>query len=201
MYDFEKSALFAKKAGFDGIEIHMAHGYLIHQFLSPISNIRKDEFGGSFLNRSSLPISIVSKLKKITGKKMILGARVTASDHLDKGIKLKESINFIKLLKREGVNYVCISSGGIKTKTKLNTKKKGIRVSFAKKIKKQVSNLVIATTGNLSDLKYLDRIMKNECIDLAFIGRPFLKNPNWLMNHAYKNREIKIIPNQYLRAF
>ena len=101
MYDFEKSALFAKKAGFDGIEIHMAHGYLIHQFLSPISNIRKDEFGGSFLNRSSLPISIVSKLKKITGKKMILGARVTASDHLDKGINLKESINFIKLLKRK----------------------------------------------------------------------------------------------------
>ena len=201
LFDFEKSARFAKKAGFDGIEIHMAHGYLIHQFLSPISNIRKDEFGGSFLNRIAFPISIVSKLKKITGKKMILGARVTASDHLNKGIKLKESINFIKLLKRKGVNYVCISSGGIKTKTKLNTKKKGIRVSFAKKIKKQIGNLVIATTGNLSDLKYLDRIMKNKCIDLAFIGRPFLKNPNWLMNHAYNNGEIKIIPNQYLRAF
>lgn len=201
LLDFEKSALFAKKAGFDGIEIHMAHGYLIHQFLSPISNIRKDEFGGSFLNRSALPISIARKLKKITGKKMILGSRVTASDHLNKGIKLKESINFIKLLKREGVNYVCISSGGIKTKTKLNTKKKGIRVSFSKKIKKQISNLVIATTGNLSDLKYLDRILKNKCIDLAFIGRPFLKNPNWLMNHAYKNRKLKIIPNQYLRAF
>ena len=110
-----------QESWFDGIEIHMAHGYLIHQFLSPISNIRKDEFGGSFLNRSALPISIVSKLKKITGKKMILGARVTASDHLDKGINLKESINFIKLLKREGVKYVCISSGGIKSKTKLHT--------------------------------------------------------------------------------
>ncbi len=201
LFDFEKSARFAKKAGFDGIEIHMAHGYLIHQFLSPISNIRKDEFGGSFLNRSALPISIVSKLKKITGKKMILGARVTASDHLNRGIKLRESIKYIKLLKREGINYVCISSGGIKTKTKLNTKKKGIRVSFAKKIKKQISNLVIATTGNLSDLKYLDKIMKNKSIDLAFIGRPFLKNPNWLMHYAHKNGEIKIIPNQYLRAF
>ena len=131
---------------------------------------------------------------------MILGARVTASDHLNRGIKLSESIKYIKLLKREGINYVCISSGGIKTKTKLNTKKKGIRVSFAKKIKKQISNW-LATTGNLSDLKYLDRILKNKCIDLAFIGRPFLKNPNWLMDHAHKNREIKVIPNQYLRAF
>ena len=166
----------------DGIEIHMAHGYLIHQFLSPISNIRKDDYGGSISNRNALPMSIVHKLKKITGKKMILGARVTASDHLEKGIKLKESLNFIKLLKKEGINYVCISSGGIKTKTKLNTKKKGIRVSFAKNIKKEISNLVIGTTGNLSDLKYLERVMKNKCIDLAFIGRPFLKNPKRVRN-------------------
>ena len=201
LHDFERSASFAKRAGFDGIEIHMAHGYLIHQFLSPISNIRKDDYGGSVSKRNALPVSIVRKLKKITGKKMILGARVTASDHLDKGIKLKESLNFTKLLKKEGINYVCISSGGIKTKTKLNTKKKGIRISFAKKIKKEIGNLVIGTTGNLSDLKYLDRVMKNKCIDLAFIGRPFLKNPNWLLNHAHKNGELRFIPNQYLRAF
>lgn len=199
--DFEKSAKFAKKAGFDGIEVHMAHGYLLHQFLSPISNEREDIYGGNISNRNTLPLIIINKLKKITNKKLILGARVTATDHLDHGIKLNHTIKFIKQLKKERIDYLCVSSGGIETKTKLNTKKKGIRVDFVKKIKKKVNNLIIGTTGNLSDFKYLNDKLKKNFIDIAFIGRPFLNNPNWFLNYAHKNKKLKYIPKQYLRAF
>ena len=191
--DFYKSAKYAKKAGLDGIEIHMAHGYLLHQFLSPISNHRRDEYGGSNDKRNILPLEIIKRLKKITKNDLILGARVTGLDHIKKGINLKQSISFINKLKEAGLNYVCISSGGIKTKTGLNTKKKGIRALVTKKIKNKIDNLVIGTTGNLSDLNYLDKILKNKFLDLAFIGRPFLKNPNWLFKYALKKKRQDII--------
>ena len=198
--DFYKSAKYAKKAGLDGIEIHMAHGYLLHQFLSPISNHRRDEYGGSNDKRNILPLEIIKRLKKITKNDLILGARVTGLDHIKKGINLKQSISFINKLKEAGLNYVCISSGGIKTKTGLNTKKKGIRALVTKKIKNKIDNLVIGTTGNLSDLNYLDKILKNKFLDLAFIGRPFLKNPNWLFKYALKKKRQDLISNQYRRA-
>ena len=198
--DFYKSAKYAKKAGLDGVEIHMAHGYLLHQFLSPISNHRKDRYGGTNDNRNILPLEITKKLKKITKNDLILGARVTGLDHIKKGIGLKQSIDFINKLKKAGLNYVCVSSGGIKTKTGLNPKKRGIRALVTKKIKNKIDNLVIGTTGNLSDLNYLNRILENKFLDLAFIGRPFLKNPNWLFKYALKNNREDLISNQYRRA-
>ena len=199
--DFKKSALFAKKAGIDGIEIHMAHGYLLHQFISPVSNNRQDSYGGCFEKRIKFPLEVIRNVKKITKSNLILGARVTATDHLSSGIRFRESLNLIKQLEIEGLNYVCLSSGGIKTKTKLNPNKKGIRINFAKKAKKEIKNLIIGTTGNLSDLKYLNKTLEKKYLDLAFIGRPFLKNPNWLLNYAYNSGQIKIIPKQYSRAF
>lgn len=199
--DFKKSAILAKKAGVDGIEIHMAHGYLLHQFLSPISNIRNDEFGGNFNNRNLLALNIVKKIKNITNNKLILGARITATDHLENGININQSIKFVKKLRDFGINYICVSSGGIKTKTGLNPKKKAFRVKLAQKIKQKVNNITIGTTGNLSDLEYLDKILKNKSIDIAFIGRPFLKNPNWLYNYALKQKKNEIIFKQYNRAF
>jgi 2,4-dienoyl-CoA reductase-like NADH-dependent reductase (Old Yellow Enzyme family) len=199
--DFKKSATLAKKAGVDGIEIHMAHGYLIHQFLSPISNIRKDNYGGNFKKRNSLALKIVEKIKKITKKDLILGARVTATDHLKNGINLDQSIKFIKQLKNKGLDYVCISSGGIETITGLNPKKKAMRGLIASKIKKKIKNILIGTTGNLYDLDQLNKILKKKYFDLAFIGRPFLKNPNWLFNYAAKNNKRDIISKPYNRSF
>ena len=112
----KKSAKLALSAGFDGIEIHMAHGYLIHQFLSPISNKRKDEYGVNFEGRYLLTKKIIEKINKICKKKIILGARITGTDHLDEGINIKDAKRLVKNLELKGVNYVCVSSGGFKQK-------------------------------------------------------------------------------------
>ena len=96
--DFVNTSIRAKRIGFECLEVHMAHGYLLHQFLSPISNIRNDEFGNNFFGRINLPLLIAKKIRKIWPKNKILGARITATDHLKKGINLKESIFLVKRL-------------------------------------------------------------------------------------------------------
>ena len=105
--DFCKSAKLAKQAGIDAIEIHMAHGYLVHQFLSPISNKRTDEYGGSLNNRSKLAQNIIKKIKKICKDKIAIGARITGIDHVKNGLELKDSIFLSKKIrKKELITYV-----------------------------------------------------------------------------------------------
>ena len=134
--EFKYSAKLSFKAGYDGIEIHMAHGYLIHQFCSPISNKREDEFG---LGNSEykFPVESLESIKKITPRNKIIGARITGSDHLSKGIKISDSIDLVKKLKKLGLNYICVSSGGIipLTKMKFYT---GYRIKMAAKNKKKM---------------------------------------------------------------
>ena len=195
--EFENTATIAVRAGFDGVEIHMAHGYLIHQFLSPICNIRKDIYGGSVKNRSRLSLEITKRIKKKLPKNKILGVRLTGSDHLEKGIDINDSIYLAKKLKSIGTHYLCVSSGGIIRKTNLNTEKEAFRVEMTRKIKKELKNILIGTTGKLENLKKLKKNFSSKKIDLAFIGRPFLKNSHWL----YESLEEKLIPKQYEKAF
>ena len=131
---FENSAKLAFKAGYDGVEIHMAHGYLIHQFCSPISNLRNDEYGLK-KNKYKFPIEVIKSIKKIKPKYKIIGARVTGTDHLKNGIKISDAKNLINKLKKEGLEYVCVSSGGIIPITNLKASK-GFRFKISKEIKK-----------------------------------------------------------------
>tara|TARA_B100001057_G_scaffold421575_1_gene442624 strand:- start:9653 stop:10717 length:1065 start_codon:yes stop_codon:yes gene_type:complete len=194
---FENTANRAIKVGFDGIEIHMAHGYLIHQFLSPICNTRNDEYGGSVKKRCRLSLEITKKIKKILPNNKILGIRLTGSDHLNKGISMQDSIFLAKKLKKLGANYICVSSGGIIKKTNLNINKDAFRVSMTGKIKKNLKNVLVGTTGRLENLKKLKKNISSKKLDLAFIGRPFLKNSNWL----YESLDANYIPKQYEKAF
>lgn len=194
---FENTANRAIRAGFDGIEIHMAHGYLIHQFLSPICNTRNDEYGGSVEKRCRLSLEITKKIKKKLSKNKILGVRLTGSDHLNKGISIKDSIFLAKKLSKLNVNYLCISSGGIIKITNLNINKDAFRISMTKKIKKNLKNVLVGTTGRLENLKKLKKNILSQKLDLAFIGRPFLKNSNWL----YESLDRNYIPKQYEKAF
>ena len=192
---FVRTCKIANKIGFDGIEIHMAHGYLLHQFLSPISNKRKDEFGGSSFNRNRFPLELSKKIRKIWPKNKILGARITGDDHVAGGININDAINFSKDLKKIGLNYICVSSGGILSKTKLKYKKDAFRLNTAAKIREKVK-IKVRTSGNYKDFLFLKKILKAKKIDFVAIGRPFLKNPNWLFKYLLK--ENKKIAFQHL---
>jgi 2,4-dienoyl-CoA reductase-like NADH-dependent reductase (Old Yellow Enzyme family) len=197
--DFINTCKIANKIGIDAIEIHMAHGYLIHQFLSPISNKRKDIYGGNDKNRMRLALIISKKIRKMWPKNKILGARITGEDHLPNGIKIKNAIKLTKELKKIGFDYICVSSGGIISKTNLKNNLEGFRVKIANKIKKNVK-IKIRTSGNLSNLHFLNKAFKKKLIDFAAIGRPFLNNPRWLLNYLAKNKNHDF-PHQWVRGF
>tara|TARA_B100001123_G_scaffold409034_1_gene502797 strand:- start:1145 stop:2203 length:1059 start_codon:yes stop_codon:yes gene_type:complete len=197
--DFIKASLRAKRAGFDCLEIHMAHGYLLHQFFSKISNHRNDQYGGNIENRSRLLIEISKEIRKIWPKKKMLGARITGSDRLKDGNNIKDAIFLIKKLKDIGFNYICVSSGGILPKTNLKLKK-GYNVDLAKIIKNK-TNIIVRTSGNINDINYSNHIIKKKFTDLVCMGRKLVSEPTYLINYLKKNEKKNIIPNQYKRCF
>lgn len=196
---FEKSTIAANRSGFDCLEIHMAHGYLLHQFMSPITNLRSDKYGGNLENRCRLLIEISKIVRKRWPKNKCLGARITGTDHLKFGLKEIDAIYLAKVLEKLGFDYVCVSSGGIIPKTNMNFKK-GFRAEISKKIKKHIK-IKVSTTGMLDDLDFIQNGIKNKNFDFVAIGRPFLKNPRWIFEKVSKTKNHKIIPNQYLRGF
>jgi 2,4-dienoyl-CoA reductase-like NADH-dependent reductase (Old Yellow Enzyme family) len=197
--NYDKSTIAANQAGFDCLEIHMAHGYLLHEFMSPITNLRNDRYGGTLENRCRLLVEISKIVRKRWPKIKCLGARITGSDHLKNGIKEIDAIYLAKELEKIGFDYICVSSGGIIPKTKMKFKK-GFRAGISKKIKKKLK-LKVSTTGMLDDLNFIKKGIKNKSFDFVFIGRPFLKNPRWIFEKVSQIKNNNIIPKQYLRGF
>ena len=195
---FKNTAKRIKRIGFECLEIHMAHGYLLHQFLSPVSNKRVDQYGNSKKNRANLALKIAKEIRRIWPKDKILGARITATDHLDNGITINESIDFIKKLRKIGFDYVCVSSGGIIPITKLKFKK-AFRQNLSKKIKKK-TKILTRVTGQIDDIKTANRILKNGSADFVAVARKFIKDPQWILREAKKKNIKNYIPNQYLRC-
>lgn len=194
---FKNTSLRAKRIGFDCLEIHMAHGYLLHQFFSPISNKRNDEYGGSLKNRSRLLLEIAKELRKIWPKNKILGARITGTDHLKGGLSVKDANNLAKSLKKIGLDYVSVSSGGIIPFTKMK-QKEAFRLDIANKIKKN-SKLMTTMSGMITEHDIADYILKNKKIDFITIARILIKNPRWIYQLAKKKNIKNIIPIQYSR--
>ena len=190
--EFKISSKLAFRAGYDGVEIHMAHGYLIHQFCSPISNLRNDEYGLKKKN-IKFKIEIIKEIKKIKPKFKIIGARVTGMDHLNKGIKIQDAVNLITQLKKVGLNYVCVSSGGIIPITNLKFFK-GFRYNIAKEIKKRCK-IITRTSGLINDYKTIQKFLVDGKIDLVAIGRKLIKNKFFLINERKMN--IKNFIKQY----
>jgi len=198
--DFKKAAIAAKHINFDILEIHMAHGYLLHQFMSPISNKRQDKYGGNLVNRTRLLIEISETIRKVWPKDKVLGARITGLDHLSRGINIKDSIYLVKKLEKVGFDYICVSSGGILPKTNMNLKM-GFRMKISKKIK-NTTKLKVCTTGMLNNLKLIQNGLKNKNFDFVSVGRPFLKNPKWVFEVMSKEKKYNnLLPKQYLRGY
>ena len=197
---FKNTAKLAIKSGFDCIEVHMAHGYLLHQFFSPISNNRIDKYGGNLQNRCRLLLDIFKDIKKISlNKNVILGARITGKDWLSNGSSIEDATYLTKKLKKIGCDYVCVSSGGIKTKTNLNPKIK-YNLSIAKKIKKN-TNIKVRVAGNFINLEGALKVLKKGNVDMVAFGRVFLKNPHFLLEKMKASNLENFIPKPYLRGF
>jgi 2,4-dienoyl-CoA reductase-like NADH-dependent reductase (Old Yellow Enzyme family) len=133
---FVSSVQRALRIGFDEIELHMAHGYLAHGFMSPISNRRTDQYGGSFENRLRFPLSIARAVRAVVPKTIPLGARITGSDWHDGGLTPDDAVAIARGLKGEGIDFICISSGGVAADIR-NPTEPGYNVPIAARVKKR----------------------------------------------------------------
>lgn len=197
--DFSNAAERALKAGFDIIEIHSAHGYLLHEFLSPLSNTRKDQWGGSLENRMRLVLTLTKKIRKIWPEDKALFVRISATDWVHGGWDLDSSILLCKQLKEVGVDLIDVSSGGLHPEQKIKTGP-CYQVEFAEKIRAEAL-VPVAAVGEITDAKTADALVEDKKCDLVLIGRESLREPYW-PKKAAKELGVEISPpNQYLRGW
>lgn len=195
---FSDAAHRALLAGYNLLEIHAAHGYLIHQFLSPLSNHRKDHYGGSFENRISLLLEIIKAVQEVWPENLPLFVRISATDWEEGGWNLHESVELAKILKTEGVDLIDTSSGGLVPWAKIPFSP-GYQVPFAEKIRREAS-VMTGAVGLITEARQAEEILVREKADLILIGRAFLKDPHFAL-HAAKSLDEEISwPIQYLRA-
>lgn len=196
---FRQSAIYAKEAGVDALEIHAAHGYLINQFLSPLTNHRQDEYGGCLENRFRFLKEVVDAVRQAFGGS--LWVRISAEEYCEGGNKLEEFIQISKWLKEEGVDIIDVSTGGV-VDTVPEKIYAGYQVPVAAAIK-QGAAVKVATVGLLNDAKLAEYILQSGQADLICLGRPLLSNPNWLQAAADilgAKEDFKAYNNAYERG-
>lgn len=195
--NFKQAAIRANIAGFDAIEIHGAHGYLIHQFLSPLSNLRTDEYGGSIKNRSRFLKEILQAVTEVWPKGKTIMLRVSACDYKEGGIELKDMMEIINEIK-EYIDIVHVSTGGL-VPAELNSYP-GYQVNFSSAIKEKCGIPTIAV-GLITEASMVEEILSNKRADLVAVGRELLRNPFFVLNEANKNNIDFDYPEQYKGAF
>lgn len=177
---FAQAAIRAERVGVDGIELHAAHGYLLHQFLSPIANQRTDRYGGSFENRIRFPLEVFKAVRDVY--QGVLGIRISASDWVEGGWTPEETADFAVQLKPLGCDFVHISSGGISPKQKIAIGP-NYQVPFAK-IVKDKSGLPTMTVGLITDPQQAEAILEHGDADLIALARAFMYKPRWAWEAA-----------------
>lgn len=198
---FTESAKRSLKAGFEIIELHFAHGYLVQTFLSPLSNLRTDNYGGSFENRTRLAMEIVKAVKEVLPKDFPLFVRISADDNMPngEGWTLEQSIELAKLFKAAGVHLVDVSTGlnSIKAKSWL-VKNKIDQVKMAGIIQEK-AGIATGAVGGIINAHYAEQILEDKQATLVFIGRVSLDDPNWPIHAAFQlNASTEsTLPNQY----
>lgn len=195
---FAKSAKRAIEAGFEVIELHMAHGYLLHEFLSPLSNKRTDEYGGSLENRMRFPLMVIDEVRKNIPPGMPLFVRVSATDWAEGGWDLPECVEFVKVAKARGVDLIDCSSGGNVPYQKISMGPL-YQVPFANAIRAQ-AELPTAAVGLITDALEAERIIAENQADLILLGRESLRQPYWPLQAAHKLGVDMNWPLQYERA-
>ncbi|HVY94800.1 MAG TPA: NADPH dehydrogenase NamA [Bryobacteraceae bacterium] len=192
--DFTNAARRAREAGFDVIEIHSAHGYLLHEFLSALSNQRTDEYGGSFENRTRLLREIV---RSVRGDGPLF-VRISATDWAEGGWDADQSVALAKILREEGVDLIDSSSGGLVPYAKIPVGP-GFQVPFAERIRKE-AGIATGAVGLITEPKQADEIIRSGQADLVLLAREFLRDPYWPLHAAHALGQSISWPVQYLRA-
>jgi 2,4-dienoyl-CoA reductase-like NADH-dependent reductase (Old Yellow Enzyme family) len=195
--DFKQATYRAIKAGFKVIEIHAAHGYLVHQFLSPLSNHRTDEYGGSFENRIRILLQITDTVRAAWPQENPLFVRISATDYIAGGWDMEQSVQLAAILKERGVDLIdCSSGGNVLAKIPVGP---GYQVPFAENIRKE-TGILTAAVGMITEPKQADDIIQNEQGDMVLLAREMLRDPHFALRAAHVlGAEIKW-PLQYERA-
>ena len=196
--DFKSATKRALEAGYQVLEIHGAHGYLLHQFMSPLSNLRTDEYGGSFENRIRLTLEVVAAVQSEWPENLPLFIRISATDWAEGGWNLEESIQLSKILKEKGVDLIDVSSGGAVSHQQIKLCA-GYQVPFAESIKKE-SGILTGAVGLITDATQAEEIVASGKADLVLFARESLRNPNLGLTFADDLEADVQWPKQYERA-
>ncbi|MBS0536950.1 MAG: NADH:flavin oxidoreductase/NADH oxidase [Proteobacteria bacterium] len=195
---FVSSARRALRIGFDEIELHLAHGYLMHSFLSPVSNKRTDQYGGSLANRLRFPLSVVRAVRAVVPKEVPLGARISSVDWRDDGLQADDAVAIGKALKAEGIEFICVSSGGITADTRTPTSL-GHNVPVAERIRKE-AGIKVRAVGLITTAQQAEEIVASGKADMVAAARAFLDDPHFGWHCAKALGGDVALPPQYLRA-
>jgi 2,4-dienoyl-CoA reductase-like NADH-dependent reductase (Old Yellow Enzyme family) len=195
---FREAARRALEAGFDFVEIHAAHGYLLHEFLSPLSNHRTDMFGGSFDNRIRLALQVVDAVRDVWPERLPLFVRISATDWAEGGWNIDESVALARQLRDHGVDLVDCSSGGNVADAKIPLAP-GYQVDFAARIRREAA-IATAAVGLITEPAQANAIVADGQADFVFLARAELRDPYWPLHAAEVLGETVSWPKQYLRA-
>jgi 2,4-dienoyl-CoA reductase-like NADH-dependent reductase (Old Yellow Enzyme family) len=196
--DFAAAAVRCARLEVDAIELHFAHGYLAHEFLSPLSNHRTDRYGGSLANRVAFPLELVEAVRAVWPEQLPLFVRISATDWVDGGWNTQESIVFARECERRGVDAIDCSSGGLSPRQQVDARP-GYQVAFARKIRREAEIPTVAI-GMITDPFYAQRIVEEGDADFVAMARAFLRDPRWVWTAADLLGAEPFVPNQYARA-
>ena len=196
--DFKSATKRAVEAGYQVVEIHAAHGYLLHQFLSPLTNVRTDEYGGSFENRIRFTLEILEAVQSEWPADLPLFVRISATDWAEGGWNPEESVKLSAILKEKGVDLIDVSSGGLVSHQKIEIGP-GYQVSFAEKVKKEAT-ILTGAVGLITEAQQAEEILNNNQADLILFARESLRNPNLPLDFARELNDDIQWPKQYERA-
>jgi 2,4-dienoyl-CoA reductase-like NADH-dependent reductase (Old Yellow Enzyme family) len=195
---FVAAAMRAERLGIDALELHAAHGYLLHQFLSPISNQRTDQYGGSLQNRLRYPLEVFDAIRAAFPERKPIGVKVSATDWVEGGWDLAQTIEFAKELKKHGVDWIDASSGGVSPKQKIPLAP-GYQVPFAQAIKEAAGVNTIAV-GLITEARQAEEIVASGKADMVALARAMLYDPRWGWHAAAELGGHVTAPPQYWRS-
>ncbi len=196
--DFASAAKRALAAGYKVVEIHAAHGYLLHQFLSPLANRRSDEYGGCFENRARLTREVAAAVRAVWPENLPLFVRLSATDWVDGGWNVEETVALSRLLQDEGVDLIDTSSGGMVPAASIPIGP-GYQTEFAERVRRE-AGIATAAVGLITAPAQADHIIRTKQADLVLVGRDELRDPYWPVHAAQALGHTASWPLQYLRA-